>query len=261
LFLHYQYFPDAWRKPPNFWHSFRHFREFAETVVDKLLAWKIQIDVDNFVIADQTAVDQILADQRGQLIIGSHFGNLEYCRGFMHRYQDKVINVLLYDRHSSNYAEVMRRVNPESRINVYQVDEFDVATVLRFKDKLDAGEWLFIAGDRIPLAGAERTTTVTFLGRETQFPVGPYLLAQAMACPVKLMFSYRNYHSGDHRVHFEVTEFSEQIKLPRKTRELQLQEYAQAYAKELERNCGQAPLQWFNFFDYWPSQSDSDVSK
>ena len=256
LLNHYEQYPDYWNHKPNYLDTAKHFRQFAETVVDKLTAWFVEIDADEFKIKHPEKVHALLEDSRGQLIIGSHMGNLEYCRGFMHRYKDKVINVLLHDRHSQNYTKVMTQLNPDSRLNIYQVDDFNIDTILSFKAKVDAGEWLFIAGDRIPLTGLERTAEVDFMGRKAALPIGPYMLAKALACPVKLMFSYKDYSVKSAPIHFDVIEFSEQVSFDRKTRQQDIQKYAQRFATELEKQCAIAPFQWFNFYDFWQTKQE-----
>lgn len=251
LAQHYRNYPEFWQKKPGLWATCKHFYVFAETVVDKLLSWFVEIDVDQFVIEHPERIDDIMQDSRGQLIIGSHTGNLEYCRGFMHRYRDKVINILVHDKHSVNYNTIMQQMNPDSRLNVFQVEEFDIPTMLKIKSKVDAGEWVFIAGDRSPLSGGERTVPVQFLGRTAHLPIGPYMLAKGLACPVKMMFSYCDYLSDGKPVHFEIVPFAEQVTLDRKQRIEQLEKYAQRFADALEAQCAKAPYQWFNFYDFW----------
>ena len=226
---------------------------FAETVVDKLLSWSINLDIDQFDIKDPQHVEALRSDPRGQLIIGSHMGNLEYCRGFMHRYKNKVINILVHDKHSKNYNALMQELNPGSRLNVFQVEEFDIPTMLLIKSKIDAGEWIFIAGDRSPPSGVERTTSVEFFGRNANFPIGPYMLAKGLGCPVKLMFSYCDYHAREKnkKIHFQVVPFADKVIIDRKNRDQQLQACAQQFANELEAQCATAPYQWFNFYDFW----------
>lgn len=255
---HYACYPQLWEQAPGLRDVARHFREFAETVVDKLLSWFIEIDHDQFVIATPEVVDDLLQDRRGQLIIGSHFGNLEYCRGFMHRYRDKVINILVHDKHAENYNTLMQQLNAESRLNVFQVSEFDITTMLLLKKKVDAGEWLFIAGDRIPVNSQERTVEVEFMGSTAQFPIGPYMLAKGLGCPVKLMFSYRNYHQQDTQVHFAVVKFSDRLTLQRGAQRSELQQYAQRFAHHLQAQCKQAPFQWFNFYEFWAPSVDRE---
>ncbi len=235
---------------PGLKQVYSHFICFGEVVLDKLLAWSEMIDESEFIIADEKEQAEILNDKRGQLIIGSHFGNLEYCRGFMQRFQARQINVLLYDRHAANYVRVMQKISHESRINVYQVDELDIPIILQLKQKIEQGEWLFIAGDRLPLSGHERTSEVTFMGKPAALPQGPYLLARTLGCPVRTMFSSRDKEG----VYFSVKCFSEKITLPTKNRADYIQKLAQRYAEELEEQCKRAPFQWFNFYPFWKKE-------
>jgi len=251
LTRHYEYFPDQWTHKPNIFDVARHFKEFAETVVDKLLSWFVDINVDDFEVADLEHVKAQMADPRGQLIIGSHFGNLEYCRGFMHRYNEQVITILVHDKHSQNYNTLMQQLNSESRLNIFQVDEFDISTVLQIKDRIDNGEWVFIAGDRTPPSGQARTVEVEFLGAPVLLPIGPYMLAKGLACPVQLIFASFDYGQPNKPVKFSLTQFAERISLDRKKQNQQLQEYAQRYAQALQAQCEHSPFQWFNFYDYW----------
>lgn len=251
LGLHYQKQPEFWVGPPTLWSSVIHFKHFAETILDKGLAWYSEMTEDEFVIEDFSIIEELMADKRGQLVIGTHFGNLEYCRGFMQRYKEKIINILVYDKHSANFVQIMQKLNPDSRVNVFQVDEFDVPTILLLKQKIDEGEWVFIAGDRIPLAGLQHTIEVDFLGEKAPLPMGPYLLAKALACPVKLMYGYRHPKLDKNKVFFEVVPFCDAITFTRKDRKEKLQSYAQEFAFHLERHCLQAPYQWFNFYNFW----------
>lgn len=256
LAIHYQCFPDYWTHKPGIRAVAQHFRVFAETVVDKLLSWVIEMDTKRFDIQDLKYVETQFEDPRGQLIIGSHFGNLEYFRGFVHRYKDRVINILIHDKHAANYSSLMQQLNSESRLNIFQVEEFDIQTMLKIKTKIDNGEWIFIAGDRTPPSGSTRTTEVQFMGRTVEFPIGPYMLAKGLACPVQLVFAHCDYSKADRPVRFQLSHFAERIVLDRKTRDQQLQKYAQRYANALEQECAKAPFQWFNFYDYWSIRND-----
>ncbi|NMH60666.1 acyltransferase [Alteromonas ponticola] len=256
LTAHYKQAPHKWRRPPNNLHVLLHFKAFAEVILDKLLGWLIKIDKSDFVLTSPQTVEALLDDTRGQLIIGSHFGNLEFCRGFMHRYKNKVINILLYDKHAGNFVKMMQKQNDESRLNVFQVDEFDMNTILKLKEKIDAGEWVFIAGDRIPLSGVERTVDVKFLGKTAPLPIGPYMLAKALACPVNYMFAYR-YRPVGNKVVFDVTPVCDKLVVSRKNRAVDIQQHAQQFADKLEEHCLQAPYQWFNFYNFWQPDEDS----
>nr|MBF4405801.1 glycosyltransferase family 2 protein [Vibrio anguillarum] len=45
--------------------------------------------------------------------------------------------------------------------------------------------------------------------------------------------------------------FSDNIDLPRKERQAALAQVVQRYADRLEHYTLQAPLQWYNFFNFW----------
>ena len=252
LARHATTYPEQWRtlgpgKRPGLWHVIKHFQAFGEAVLDKALGWTDTPEESDFTLLDPGAVQRTLADPRGQLVIGSHFGNHEYCRGFMRDTHAKTINVLVHDRHSANFVAAMSRYSPDSRLNVFQVDELDVPLMLSLKERLERGEWLFIAGDRVPLSGESRTAAVPFLGREARIPTGPYLLALSLACPVKLMFAWRD---GD-QVLVDVQEFADAIELPRGARQEALAAYATRFGTALEAATARAPYQWFNFYPFW----------
>ena len=252
LRIHAHQYPAYWQgKTPGYTDVFRHMYAFGQCILDKLLAWSTPISEQDFAIANEPLLADFMAKSSGQLIIGSHLGNLEYCRGFMQRYKAKTINALVYDQHSANFVNAMQRINPESRIHIYQVNELDIPLILQLKTKIEHGEWLFIAGDRIPLSGEARTTSVDFFGRPAQFPIGPYMLAKVLQCEVQLMFSYRQ----NAKIYFELVPFAEKVSLPRNNSDKQLQAYAQQYAAALEQQAARAPLQWFNFYPYWNSST------
>ena len=64
----------------------------------------------------------------------------------------------------------------------------------------------------------------------------------------------RPQEQGRFRVHFEP--FAERLLLPRAEREAALRHWVQAYADRLQHHCLHAPLDWFNFFDFWQLTHD-----
>ena len=90
-----------------------------------------------------------------------------------------------------------------------------------------------------------------FLGKPAPFPQGPFLLASILKAPVYLLFGLRD--DSKKEAHFDLyfEQFSEQIKLPRGQREQALQDVVTQYAKRLQFYTLKAPLQWYNFFNFW----------
>lgn len=77
------------------------------------------------------------------------------------------------------------------------------------------------------------------------------MLASILKAPVYLLFGLRDDTSST--AHFDVyfEHFSDKIVLPRKERQAALEMVVQQYAQRLEHYTLQAPLQWYNFFDFW----------
>lgn len=240
-------YPSVFGRKSLLWLSFRHFMAFGHSLLDKYLVWvsppsTIAMPEDN-----EKLILGVVNSGRGCLILASHFGNLEYSRGIAHRHPDLVINVLLYDRHAMKFAELMQQSEPDSRLNLIQVTDLDFDLALQLKAKIDCGEWLVIAGDRIPLEENGRVSTAQFFGDEARFPVGPYVLANLLGCPVYLFHCFKQ--QGEYFLMMEF--FAESIRLERADRQKSLDHWAQQYATALERQVVRSPLQWFNFFDFW----------
>jgi predicted LPLAT superfamily acyltransferase len=104
---------------------------------------------------EQALLFSVVESGQGCLLVGSHFGNLEYSRGIAHRHPDLVINILIYDQHAANFATLLTKSAPESRLNLIQVTELDLDRALQLKERVDAGEWLLIAGDRVPVGESD----------------------------------------------------------------------------------------------------------
>jgi predicted LPLAT superfamily acyltransferase len=99
-----------------------------------------------------------------------------------------------------------------------------------------------------------------FLGQAAAFPVGPYVMASVLGCPLYAMFTVRQGGDAPYELHFE--RLREQVALPRRGREAALAELAGEYAARLEHHARRAPLEWFNFYDFWhlPDSERADAA-
>jgi predicted LPLAT superfamily acyltransferase len=100
-----------------------------------------------------------------------------------------------------------------------------------------------------------------FLGKPAPFPQGPFMLASVLEAPVYLIFGLRDDQSK--HPHFDVyfEHFSDGIQLPRATRQQSLQQVVQQYANRLQHYTMKAPLQWYNFFNFWELSKNHDEDK
>jgi len=244
-------YPDALPREPNLWTTFVHFFRFGQSLLDKYVAWvepPSDIAMDD---KEQELLFSVVESGKGCLLIGSHFGNLEYSRGIASRHPDLVINILIYDQHAANFAALLTDSAPESRLNLIQVTDLDLDLALRLKERVNGGEWLLIAGDRVPVGEGDNVCAAELLGEPADFPIGPYVLASLLRCPVYLMHCF--HVDGEYRLGMEL--FAKEIRPSRLNRRRTYAKEAQRFATALEAQVRKAPLQWFNFYDFWGSHT------
>ncbi|AIN60679.1 LpxL/LpxP family acyltransferase [Pseudomonas soli] len=237
--------------PPSQWQVFRQFMAFADALLDKLDVWNGRLRLEDIDINDPAGLRGQLRGERGQLLVGAHLGNLEVCRALAELGEQVTMNVLVHTRHAEQFNRLLGEAGA-THLRLIQVSELDPAIMLQLSQRLERGEWLAIAGDRVPLHGA-RTATVDFLGQPAAFPQGPWLLAGLLGCPVNLLFCLKL--NGRYQITLEP--FAEQLQWRRAERDQVIQQWTARYAERLALYCRQAPLQWFNFYPFWKSDDDA----
>jgi predicted LPLAT superfamily acyltransferase len=243
----------------------RHFAAFGVSILEKMLLWGGSYDVSQVRLHGAAALDETLAAGQGALLICSHFGNIELSRVISRTRPDIKLTVLVHTRHAQAFNRMLARLNPDSELNLLQVTDLNAATAMMLSERVQRGELVVIAGDRVPVSAPPgeparhqpRVAVADFLGAPAAFPIGPYVLASALQCPVFLMFPLQR--GNDSALHFEL--FRNSLRLPRQGRDAALAALAADYAGRLQHYCTQAPLQWFNFYDFWylPTRDNTDA--
>lgn len=227
--------------------SFQHFLMFGEILLDKFLVWMGHIRLDDVVFENPGIIENIDNDSKGGIIIVSHLGNTEVCNAIAHQKPNIRLTLLVYTKHAEKFNSLMKKVNSSACIEMMQVTDMSPATAMILSERVDAGEFIVIAGDRTPVTGHERVSRVNFLGDIALMPQGAFILAGLLKCPVYIMFCLKM----SEKYHIYVELFSEQIAFNRKVRDQIIDKSVQQYASRLEHYCKKAPLQWFNFFPFW----------
>ncbi len=253
-----QYLQDADHYQPHhgrLYDSFRHFLSFGESLLDKLAVWQGDIGLDAIRFHGHECVDRLAREGRGALMIGSHLGNLEICRALAQRNTNLTMNVLMHTAHAAKFNSMLKKAGSNSQMNIIQVTEMGPATAMMLQEKLDRGEFIVIAGDRIPVSGGKNTTRANFLGHPCDFPSGPFILASILRCPMLSIFCLRDTSSRKPRWNLHMELLEERVVLPRARRQQQLAIYVQQWADSLTHFCRLAPLQWYNFYPFWQLQN------
>ncbi len=238
---------------PTHRRVFGQFRAFADALLDKLDVWNGKLNIEQIEIIDPALLRHQLRGERGQMLVGAHLGNLEVCRALAELGEQVTMNVLVHTKHAERFNRLLGEAGA-TNLRLIQVSELDPAIMLQLSQRLDRGEWLAIAGDRVPLHGA-RKVRVDFLGHPAAFPQGPWLLAGLLKCPVNLLLCLKQ--NGRYQVLLEP--FADAIEWKRSEREHVIAQWAGRYAQRLGEYCLQAPQQWFNFYPFWKTDDDASA--
>lgn len=241
-------------------NSYRHFLRFGDAMLNKIAAWRGDIlwgrDIE-FAPGSR----EVLQPQAGQgkLILAAHLGDIEASRALAQVEAGLVINALVFTDNAQRFRQIIEEIAPQAGVNLLPVSHIGPETAMLLQEKLDAGEWVAIVGDRVAVntqrGGERRVCWSQFMGNLAPFPQGPFILAAALRCPVILMMVLRE--QGKLRIHAE--NFADPLVLPRATRQQALQEHIDNYARRLECYALRSPLDWFNFYDFWqlPPEKES----
>lgn len=235
-------------------NSFKHFLSFGQSILDKTAAWNGDITLNDVDFPSMELYREVVAAGQGIVVVGSHLGNLELCRALGDHGGDVTVNSIVFNQHAEQFNRLLKSINPRVNVNLIQVTDMGPDTAIMLKQKIDDGEWVVIVADRTPLQMKKSAVKVDFLGEMAGFPQGPFVLASLMKCPIYLMFGLNEMDGV--KIHFEF--LSEPLTLPRVGRAEHLCSIVQVYADRLAYHCLNAPLDWFNFFDFWKEHDEQD---
>ena len=232
---------------PDWRDTMRHFLSFADTLLDKMLAVGGRYRFDRLRFVGRAALEAQMKTGRGALLVTAHVGCLEMCQALADAPHLK-LTVLVHTLHAERFNRVLERLSPGRAVRLLQVTEVTPATAVLLAQRIAAGEFVAIAGDRVPVSGGRASRVdVPFLGRLAPFPIGAYLLASILKCPLVMMGCIRQ--GNTHEIVFEP--LADAVRLPRADRLAACAAYAGDFAQRLERLLVRAPFEWFNFYSFW----------
>ncbi|CAE6948576.1 Acyltransferase [Pseudomonas marincola] len=239
--------------PPSLRSVFAQFMAFADALLDKLDIWRGKLSARDIDLIDPHNLRGQMHAPRGQMLVGAHLGNLEVCRALAELGDKVTMNVLVHTKHAEQFNQLLGEAGARN-MRLIQVSELNPATMLQLSERIERGEWLAIAGDRIPLHGG-RQVTVDFLSKPAAFPQGPWLLAGLLDCPVNLLSCVKI--AGRYQILLEP--FATRVQWKRSNRDAVIREWTQRFADRLAERCLDAPQQWFNFYPFWNSDDDTSA--
>jgi predicted LPLAT superfamily acyltransferase len=236
-------------RPATLRDQARHFHSFASTILDRVFMLSDRFDCFDLQIFNHSLIAEQVTQQQGCVLIGSHLGSFEALRTIALMKRSLPIKILMYPEHNQMLMRILAELNPTIQENIIPLGQPD--TLIRAWECVEQGSIIGLLGDRV--ADSSKTVSCQFMGRPTLFSQGPILLAALLKAPVFLFFGL---YLGGNRYEIHIEHFADQITLNRGMREPEIQAWTQRYAERLEHYARMAPYNWFNFYDYWGSQSE-----
>jgi predicted LPLAT superfamily acyltransferase len=238
--------------PPTFTNIVRHIQMFAQVSLDRLFVltgqWRM-FDVEHFNHDGFAAAAQA---KRGVLLLGAHLGSFEIMRTRA-RELGMPVHIVADFSNSERISAVLRELDPAFDAHLISLAGDPVTAMLEIRAAIEAGGVVAILGDRpnesaAGKPGGLRSVLTPFLGADAAFPAGPWLLAHALHCPVYFVAGLYS-RPNRYTLHFEL--LTDEVKLDRRNRAEGIARYTRMYAERLEAYVRRAPLNWFNFYDFW----------
>ena len=232
----------GWFKSVRF--LFKNFYLLGQVLLDKVALLAGFSNQFTFDFEGENHIREMAASGGG-LLIGAHMGNWEIAGQLLERIDTKVHIVMIEAEHEK-IKNLLDSVMVKKQMDIIVIKD-DFTHLFKIKEALQKNELVAIHGDRF-LAGS-KTMTCQFLGKNAEFPTGPFYLAVKYAKQVTFVSAVKQ--SKKH-YHF----FATPAKLYKaenniKSRENQTHTMLLDYVKQLEITVKEQPEQWFNYYYFW----------
>ena len=232
-------------KPSNK-NSFIHFLNYANSLVDKILAFTGNYPAEKIKFANtdsKTKFDKILNDKKGAFLISTHIGNIEMMRGFMFlkEHCEKVrVNVFMQKNQCEIFNNFLDRISCHNGVELFAIEDITIETSIKIKEKLENGELVYMAGDRLSAQAENKFYETEFLGQKIRMPLGVMRFIFLLESPVYFIICAKE--NEKYVINFEKFNFSTD-------KREDLARIENEFGKFLEKNTLKYPHQFYHFYD------------
>ncbi|MDZ7789073.1 MAG: acyltransferase [Xanthomonadales bacterium] len=239
----------------GWWGVLIHIYTFAVTIIDRVLLLAGRENELDVRPEGVEALHGLLDSGRGCMLLGSHLGSFEAIRVFSRQAppQYRRLKVVMDRDQNSLMTQMMEELLPDIRDTVINARQPGPAIVLEAGGVMEAGGMVAMLADRT--WASEAAVEVSFLGRPARLPAAPLAIADTLGVPVVMVFGLYE-GRGRYRLVFERLARPAERAKDRSERRRQLNEGVQHYADRLEHYARQYPYNWFNFYDFWATDTD-----
>lgn len=238
----------AWASWKAVWAKYSNYYIFGQTLLDRIAVMSGLGHRFSFDFEGEEHLIRMAESGTGGMLVSAHIGNWEVAGHLLYRIKTK-INVVLHEAEHEKIKQFLDKAKGKNTMDVILIKD-DISHVYQISLALQRGELICMHGDRfMPWA---KTVTAPFLGAEALFPQGPFALAVGFKVPVCYVFAMKE---GNWHYHFSATEPKIYQAEKRGQKEELIQLALCDFIKEAEKTIHKYPLQWFNYYDFWATQT------
>lgn len=216
---------------------------FGQTIIDKVAISSGLRNRFTYEFDGIERIENLLRKKQGGIMISAHVGNFETAAHFFDDLDsESSISLVTTDAEHANIKSYLESVTAKSKIKFILVKE-DMSHIFDIKNALDKGELVCFTGDRY--FDGQKTLTANFLGEDTHFPAGPFLLGSRLNVPVLFVYVMKETPKHYH--------------LYARTAEVKNRDapaLLESYLNSVDWILKKYPLQWFNYYNFWNTKEN-----
>lgn len=229
--------------------AFKHFLSYSYSLVDKMEMFTDKYSIKKIYFSDEDLKNKLfsdLLDKKGIYFLCSHLGNINAMRTFFRSgtaIEGIKVNLFLEANQCKTFKDFISKISTDNPITAYPVENIDMTTSIEIKEKLDDGEIVFMAGDRIAPNNDNAVFTSEFLSKKVNFPIGAFKFGLLTGAQIYFIVCTKE-KNDKYAIHIKKFEFEGK-------RKEKLEELEKQYVKFLEELTKKYPYQFYHFYDFF----------
>lgn len=222
--------------------------------------------LSGWTVENQDVFEATMAEGRGAILLGGHFGNFEQALSRLGSLSFKTVTAVERMKPEAVF-ELFCQLREHHGMHLVPADSRD--SLREMIDALKRGELVAFLADRYVLGAS---ANVPFFGEPARLPTGPFTLAQRTGAPLVCAFSWREGPGRSHGVFLPITVDGDEArsaassaperrgKAERADRTAQATRMQRAYVAQIERMIAAHPEQWVaTLYPIWETRQVEDM--
>lgn len=225
---------------------YKNYFAFGQSLIDKVAISSGLSDRFHYTFEGMEHLENAVAEHKGAIIMGAHFGNWAASEPFFRGCGAK-LNLVMFDNEHTDIKEVLEKnKDADASFKIIPVNKDNLSHIFMITDALDKGEFVCFLCDRF--LRSENVINERFMDYPVKFPFGTFHIAARMKVPVLFYFAVRE-RNRTYRFSFSKADMPSQ----RKGAENKI---LSQFVSTLEKELRAHPEQWYNYYDFWNLRKD-----